>query len=67
MPRLGHGLAVSEKLFHLRLHRRVQLDDRRPGAFETFPGNFFLASNFIFSLRAVSWIASPPARRAKRE
>jgi hypothetical protein len=66
MSRLGHGLAVSEKLFHLRLHRRVQLDERepslaesfvptrRPGAFETFPDNFFLASNFIFSLRGVS-------------
>ncbi len=30
----------SKKLFHLRLHRGIHLDERRPGAFEAFAGEF---------------------------
>ena len=30
----------SKKLFHLRLHRRIHLDERWPGAFEAFAGEF---------------------------
>ena len=39
----------SEKLFHLRLHRRIHLDERRPGAFETFAGNFLRRINAEFA------------------
>jgi len=32
-------------LFHLRLYRRIHLDERRPGAFEAFAGEFFRRDN----------------------
>src|SRR5437773_7581522 len=32
--------AIAKKLFHLRLHCRIHLDEWRPGAFETFAGEF---------------------------
>jgi len=31
--------AFSHGLFHLRLHHFIHLDERRPGAFETFARN----------------------------
>ena len=34
-----------ETLFHLRLHTFIHLDERRPGAFETFAGNFLRRVN----------------------
>jgi len=38
-------LAVTtEKFFHLRLHRSINLDERRPEAFEAFAGIFCVAS-----------------------
>ena len=33
-------MATAEKFFHLRLHVFIHLDERRPGAFETFAGEF---------------------------
>jgi hypothetical protein len=35
---ISFWLLRVEKLFHLRLHRVIHLDERRPGAFEAFAG-----------------------------
>jgi len=37
--------STSKKLFHLRLHRRFHLDERRPGAFEAFAGELIRRVN----------------------
>ena len=37
--------AFAEKLFHLRLHRFIHANQRRPGAFETFARNFLRRVN----------------------
>ena len=39
-----------EQFFHLRLHRFIHLDERRPRAFETFAGNFLRRVQFHFFL-----------------
>ena len=31
---------ITEELFYLCFHCRLHLDERRPGAFETFAGEF---------------------------
>ena len=41
--------AFSHELFHLRLHRGIHLDQRRPGAFEAFAGNFLRRINAKFA------------------
>ncbi len=35
-----HGWSQVPKSFHFRLHRGIHLDERRPGAFETFARDF---------------------------
>ena len=36
---------LIQEFFHLRLHRFIHLDQRWPGAFETFAGNFLRRVN----------------------
>ena len=51
-----------KELFHLRLHAFIHLDERRPGAFETFTGNFLrrvnaqLAADGDFARRVVEHV-----------
>ena len=47
---------TSKKLFHLRLHRRVHLD-QRPGALKPSPDNFFVASMPSLLPLAISLVA----------
>ena len=52
------GLPKSfEKLFHLRLHRRIHLDERRPRAFEAFAGEFLGRVDAEFAADAISLVA----------
>ena len=39
----------SKELFHLRLHHGIHLDERRPGAFETFARQFLRRINAEFA------------------
>jgi len=45
-----HGeLSAEKKFLHLRLHRSIHLDERRPGAFEAFAGVFLSRINAEFA------------------
>ena len=50
--------------FHLRLHRFIHLDQRRPGAFETFAGNFLgrVRFHFFFARRFIVCVAASASR-----
>ena len=41
--------STAKKLFHLRLHSFIHLDERRPGAFEAFAGEFLRRINAEFA------------------
>ena len=42
-------MVSTKKLFHLRLHRRIHLDERRLGALEVFAGEFLRRVNAEFA------------------
>jgi hypothetical protein len=46
---LRRSLVGAQDFFHLRLHRFIHLNQRRPGAFEAFAGNFLRRVNAEFA------------------
>ncbi len=48
-PTLRVHAAPPKRFSHLRLHRGIHLDERRPGAFETFTGKFLRRVNAEFA------------------